>query len=354
MNKKIALLPGDGIGTEIVAEAVKVLDKVGQKFGHKFEYKTGLIGGSAYASYGNHFPAETVEICKNADAMLLGAVGGPVDKQDDPKWKNVERNSILGFRKQFNLSINLRPVVVNTHLTNLSPLKKSIIEKGVDFVIVRELVGGIYFGEHKRDGDNAVDVMEYSKEQIKIAVEYGFKAAVKRNNKLTLVDKANVLETSRLWREVAENLHSTYSEVQLEYMYIDNATMQVVKNPSDFDVVVTSNMFGDILSDTASVLPGSLGMMPSASLGNKYSLYEPIHGSAPDIAGLGIANPIATILSVAMMLRYSFDLEEEAQAIEKTVELTIAEGVLTGDIVGESGVQPVGTERMGDEIVRRI
>lgn len=366
MKKTIAILKGDGIGPEIVDEAIKVLDKVGEKFGHEFEYREALIGGAAYEEFGNHFPEDTKQICGESDAMLLGAVGGPVDQQENPKWKDAEKNAILGLRKAFDLSVNLRPVKVYPLLSDLSPLKKEIIDRGVDFVIVRETVGGIYFGEHKTEGSNAIDVMEYSEDQVRIPIKFAFESAMGRKKKVILVDKANVLDTSRLWRKVANEVAEDYPEIELEFMYVDNAAMQIIKNPSYFDVVVTGNMFGDILSDAASVLPGSLGMMPSATIGEKFAMYEPIHGSAPDITGKGIANPIATIQSAAMMLRHSFGMIEEAKAIDDAVEQAITDGVLTGDLVfkafkaGESGFkpgglnQPVGTVEMGDAVVERL
>lgn len=348
MNKKITLLPGDGIGPEIVAEAVKILELIANKYNHSFEFTEALVGGAAYDEFQTHLPEETLTACKSADAILLGAIGGPVAEQDQPKWKDAEKNALLGIRKEFGLSINLRPIQVLPELTNLSPLKQEIIERGIDIMIVRELIGGIYFGEHKTEGDIAHDVMTYTKEQIQTAVEFGFTAAMKRNKKMTLVDKANVLDTSRLWRRVTEEIAPNFPEVELEYMYVDNAAMQLIKNPSSFDVLVTSNMFGDILSDAGSVLPGSLGMMPSASLGKQYAMYEPIHGSAPDIAGRGIANPIATILSAAMMLKYSFDLQVESDAIEQAVRKAIESGARTGDIA--NGSESIGGVEMGEQI----
>jgi 3-isopropylmalate dehydrogenase len=352
MQKTIAILKGDGIGPEIVDEAQKVLDAIGQKYNHTFGYKDALVGGVAYEETSSHLPEATLEICREADAMFLGAVGGPVDEQDKPKWKDAEKISLLGLRKTFDLNVNLRPVSVYPFLSHLSPLKQEIIDKGVDFVIVRELIGGIYFGEHIDEGDRAYDVMQYTTEQIKIAAQFGFESSQKRSKKLTVVDKANVLESSRLWRRTVEGMKSEYSDVEVEYMYVDNAAMQIIKNPSAFDVVVTGNMFGDILSDAASVLPGSLGLMPSASIGSNYAMYEPIHGSAPDIAGQNKANPIATILSAAMMLRYSFEMEDEAQAIEQAVEKTLQAGIATADLVGaEKGVL---CSEVGDAIVENL
>lgn len=353
MKKTIAILPGDGVGPEIMTEALKILDKIASKFHHTFIYKKALLGGAAYDKYQTHFPEETISICRDADAILMGAVGGPVDAQDDLKWKDAEKNSILGIRKHFELNVNLRPVKLYSKLSNLSPLRKDIIKKGVDFIIIRELIGDIYFGEHKTDGDTAKDVMQYTKKQIEIPIKFAFEAAKLRKKKVILVDKANVLDCSRLWRKVAEEIKALYPEIELEYMFVDNAAMQIIRNPSYFDVLVTSNMFGDILSDAASVLPGSLGLMPSASIGEKYTLYEPIHGSAPKYTGQNVVNPIAMILSTAMMLRYSFNLEKEAESIEKAVEMVISQKIRTKDIA-EDNIKPVGTSEMGDAILNKI
>ena len=284
--------------------------------------------------------------------FYLAQLEGPVDEQDQPKWKDAERNAILGFRKAFSLNINLRPATVYPELSNLSPLKKEIIEQGVDILVVRELLNGIYFGEHSTEGNSAKDTMNYSTDQIKPIIEFACYAASERRKKVTIVDKANVLDCSRLWRKVAEEVVANHQEIELEFMYIDNAIMQVIKNPSQFDVVATSNLFGDIFSDATSVLPGSLGLMPSASLGGSVHMYEPIGGSAPDIAGKGIANPIAQILSAALMLRFTFDLEEEAQAIEHAVSSVLTQGHRTGDIGG--GTESVSTEQMGDLIASQI
>ena len=359
---KIALLPGDGIGPEVMQSATAVLSAVAQKYNHSFQYTEALIGGAAYDEYGEHCPQETLELCKQSDAVLFGSVGGPVDAQSEPKWHNCERNSLLTLRKELDLAVNLRPAVVHPFLAHLCPLKPEVIGDGVDMLIVRELIGGIYFGDHSSGIENresrigkkvARDVMEYSESQIKVPVEFAFTAAQQRRKKLTVVDKANVLECSRLWRSVAEEVAPEFSDVELEYLYIDNAVMQVIKNPSQFDVVVTGNMFGDIFSDAASVLPGSLGLMPSASLGDRVHLYEPAGGSAPDIAGRGICNPIAQILSAALMLRYSFGLEEEAQAIEKAVQAVLQSGLRTGDIA-QHDEAAVGTSDMTEAIVERL
>jgi len=353
ISKKIAVLPGDGIGEEVVAEALKVLGAVAQPFGHSFEYTHCLIGGAAYDDHGSHFPDATKAVCQGSDAIFFGSVGGPVEEQDQPKWKDAEKNALLGLRKTFNLAVNVRPAVVFPMLTHISPLRPDIIDKGIDVVIIRELVGGIYFGEHKTEGDRAWDIMEYTVDQIKRPMKFGFEAAMKRNKMLTVVDKANVLDCSRLWRRVANEMAPDYPEVTVNFMYIDNAVMQIIKDPSQFDVVCTANMFGDILSDAASVLPGSLGLMPSASLGDNISLYEPIGGSAPDIAGKGCANPIAQILSAAMMLRYSFDLEEEARIIEQATTSVLEAGLRTGDIK-QAGDDIVTTSQMGDAIKAEV
>eukprot|EP00429_Kryptoperidinium_foliaceum_P093092 CAMPEP_0176202078 /NCGR_PEP_ID=MMETSP0121_2-20121125/9892_1 /TAXON_ID=160619 /ORGANISM="Kryptoperidinium foliaceum, Strain CCMP 1326" /LENGTH=398 /DNA_ID=CAMNT_0017540967 /DNA_START=46 /DNA_END=1240 /DNA_ORIENTATION=+ len=339
VTKKIAVLSGDGIGPEVMVEALKVLDKVAALYGHTFNFTEANVGGAAWAAAEaagetpSHLPASTLEVCKSSDAILFGSIGGPVDQQHEPRWKDCEKNALLGLRKTFNLANNLRPSKVYPYLAHLCPLKPSIIEAGVDILVVRELVGGIYFGEHKREGDRAYDVMDYTVEGIKKPVIFGFEAARLRRKKVTVVDKANVLETSRLWREVSREVAKDYPDVELEFMYVDNAAMQIIQKPSAFDVLVTENMFGDILSDAASVLPGSLGLMPSASLGDTVHMYEPSGGSAPDIAGKGVANPIAQILSGAMMLRYSFQMETEAAAIEAAVETVLKSGKLTGDLM---------------------
>lgn len=353
MNTSIAVLPGDGIGPEVMQEALKVLNAIGLRFGHVFEYKHALIGGAAYDVHGVHFPEETLKLCEASDAILFGSVGGPVDQQDNPKWKDSEKNALLGLRKALNLAVNVRPARVYPMLTHLSPLKNEIIDAGIDLVVVRELIGGIYFGEHRTEGDRAFDVMEYTTDQIERVLTFAFELAQQRSKKLTVVDKANVLDCSRLWRKVAHAMAPQYSDVTMDFMYVDNAVMQIVKKPSVFDVIVTENMFGDILSDAASVLPGSLGLMPSASLGDRVHLYEPIGGSAPDIAGKGIANPIAQILSAALMLRYSFGLEEEAGVIEKAVQDVLESGDRTGDLV-QAGAPALSTQQMGGAIVARL
>lgn len=352
-NYRIAVLAGDGIGPEVVQEALKVLCVVGECFGHEFTFEEALIGGAAYEATGNHFPEATLKVCEGSDAILFGSVGGPVDQQDQPKWKDAEKNALLGLRKALKLAVNVRPAKVYPMLTPLSPLRAEIIEAGVDLVVVRELLGGLYFGEHATEGDTARDVMEYTVPQIERVVRFAFETARGRRKKVTIVDKANVLDCSRLWRKVAQSIAHEFSDVALEFLYVDNAAMQLIKKPSSFDVIVTENMFGDILSDLASVLPGSLGLMPSASLGERVHLYEPIGGSAPDIAGKGVANPIAQILSAALMLRYSFGLDKEAQAIEGAVQNVLEKGVRTKDISFPDHPS-VSTFEMGDAIVKAL
>ncbi|OQR99080.1 3-isopropylmalate dehydrogenase [Achlya hypogyna] len=350
---KIAVLPGDGIGPEVCAEAVRVLETIGGLFHHSFTFPTALCGGAAYEAHGSHLPQATIDLVKECDAVLFGSVGGPTDAQEVPKWKDAEKNCILGLRKNFNLAVNIRPAKIYSMLPDLSPLKPSLVEAGVDMVIVRELVSGIYFGEHSTENGVARDVMIYSEEEIRIPVMFAFETARNRSKRLTVVDKANVLDCSRLWRKVAKEVASSYPDVVLDFMYIDNAVMQLIKNPSQFDVIVTGNMFGDILSDAASVLPGSLGLMPSASLGDKIHLFEPIGGSAPDIAGKGVANPIAQILSGALLLRYSFQMEKEAALIEKAVNAVLEGGLRTGDLTQDRS-RAVGTKAMGDAIVQQM
>ncbi|NFG27762.1 3-isopropylmalate dehydrogenase [Clostridium botulinum] len=356
MKYNLAVIPGDGIGPDIVTEAVKVLNVVGEKFGHKFEYEYVMAGGCSIDKNGEALPKETLDICKASDAVLLGAVGGP--RWDDPDAKVRPEQALLGLRSGMNLYCNLRPAVLYEPLKNASPLKDEIVKKGIDIAIVRELTGGIYFGERGRDEidgiESAYDTERYSTTEINRIVKIGFETAMKRNKKLTCVDKANILETSRLWRKVIGEISKDYPEVNVNYLYIDNASMQLVRDPAQFDVIVTSNMFGDILSDEASMITGSIGMLPSASLGDgTLGMYEPIHGSAPDIAGKGIANPLATILSVAMMLRYSFNLESEANLIESSVLSVLKDGYRTGDIMSEGKVR-VGTSEMGDLVCKKI
>ena len=362
MEKKIALIPGDGIGPDIVHEGTRVLDAIAKKFGHKFTYETVLAGGAAIDKFGEPLPQASLDTCLKADSVLLGAVGGP-------KWDNVPGNlrpekALLGLRGGMKVYANLRPAVMFKQLSAACPLKDEIVGTGLDILIVRELTGGIYFGERGRNAENteAWDTERYTKPEIERILRLGFESAQKRQKKLCVVDKANILESSRLWREVAESIKDEYKDVELSFMYVDNAAMQLVRNPRQFDVIATSNMFGDILSDEASQITGSIGMLASASLGDGTGpgLYEPIHGSAPDIAGKDIANPLATILSCAMLLRYDFNLEEEARCIESAVEKVLDAGWRTGDIAGSSMEEVkangklVGTKNMGDLVIEAI
>lgn len=352
---KIVLLKGDGIGPEIVNQAVKVLDKTAEKFGFTVEYDEALLGGCAIDATGVPLPDETVEKCKKADSVLLGAVGGP--KWDTQPGNNRPEAGLLGIRGALGLFANLRPAVIFEPLKGASPIKDEIIGGALDIMIVRELTGGIYFGEKGRKEVNgnpaAYDTEMYSVPEIERIARVAFDLAMKRNKKLTSVDKANVLESSRLWRETVIRISKEYPEVELNHLYVDNCAMQLVINPGQFDVIVTSNIFGDILSDEASMISGSIGMLASASLSEgKSGLYEPIHGSAPDIAGLGVANPLATILSVAMMLRYSLDQPKAADAIENAVS-TVLKEYRTPDIYAE-GTKKVSTDEMGDLVCNAI
>lgn len=357
MKYKIALVKGDGIGPEIVDAAVKVLDRVGDKFGHSFTYTDVLAGGCAIDAVGEPLPKESVELCLSSDAVILGAVGGP-------KWDTLPghlrpEKALLGLRSAMGLYANIRPAVLHEALLSECPLKESIARDGIDMVIVRELTGGIYFGERGRGegsmGPDAYDTERYSVAEISRIGRIAFGTAMKRRKKLVSVDKANVLESSRLWREIMHSLAAEYPEVEYSDMLVDNAAMQLIRKPSQFDVIVTSNMFGDILSDEASMLTGSIGLLPSASLGSgKLGMYEPIHGSAPDITGKNIANPIATVLSCAMMLRYSFGLEEEALCIENAVSMVLKAGHRTADILGESNAAPLTTTQMTEKIIENI
>ncbi|QAA31141.1 3-isopropylmalate dehydrogenase [Clostridium manihotivorum] len=356
MTYKVAVIKGDGIGPEVVDEALKVLEVIGEKYNHKFEYKFLLAGGCAMDEKGTPLPEETLEECKKSDAVLLGAVGGP--KWDDPTAKQRPEQALLGLRGGLGLYCNLRPALLYAPLRAASPLKDEVIGDGIDFSVVRELTGGIYFGDRGRFEENneqyAYDTEKYSVTEIRRIVKTAFDIAVKRNKILTSVDKANILESSRLWRAVVEEVAKDYPEVKVNHMYVDNAAMQIVRNPRQFDVIVTSNMFGDILSDEASMITGSIGMLPSASIGeNNRGMYEPIHGSAPDIAGMGLANPLATILSAAMMLKFSFNLQEEAEAIEKAVLRVLEAGYRTGDIFSE-GMKKVGTKEMGSLVIGEL
>ncbi len=365
MEFKIAVLPGDGIGPEVIAEAVKVLDAVGRRFGHSFNLERGRVGGNAIDDFGTPLPDATVELCNESDAILFGAVGGP--KWDDPDASTRPEDGILAIRKSLGLFANLRPVKVYPALINSSPIKPSLLQ-GVDMIVLRELTGGLYFAQPKRrweeeGGRMGVDTLYYTEHEIERIIRVAFELAMGRSKRLTSVDKANVLETSRLWRQVAEEVHEEYPEVELEHILVDAAAMALIRNPAGYDVIVAENMFGDILTDEASVLSGSMGMQPSASLAglpgvtenaeSAVSLYEPIHGSAPDIAGQGIANPVGMILSAAMMLRHSFGLEDEAEAVERAVEGVLSEGYRTPDIAGDGG-DVIGTQRMGTVLAGRV
>ena len=356
MDLKITCIPGDGIGPEIVAEAKKVLNKVAEVYGHKMNYTDILMGGASIDACGVPLTDEAIATAKAADAVLMGSIGGDTTKSP---WYKLPPNlrpeaGLLKIRKALNLFANLRPAVLYKELSGACPLREDISKKGFDMLIMRELTGGLYFGERKTIEENgklkAIDTLTYSEDEIRRIAIKGFDIAMKRRKKVTSVDKANVLDSSRLWRKVVEEVAKNYPEVTLEHMLVDNCAMQLVKDPSQFDVILTENMFGDILSDEASMVTGSIGMLSSASLNDtKFGLYEPSHGSAPDIAGLGIANPIATILSASMMLRYSFDLDKEADAIDNAVQKVLQGGFRTGDIMSE-----VGCSKMGDLIAERI
>ncbi|MEN8906587.1 MAG: 3-isopropylmalate dehydrogenase [Clostridiales bacterium] len=357
MKYNITVLPGDGIGPDIIKEALGVLKAIEIKFKHEFTFKECLIGGCAIDECGIPLPTATIKTCKESDAVLLGAVGG-VKWESMPTGKRPE-DGLLGIRASLNLFANIRPAIIYDCLKDSSPLKESIIGDGVDLIVVRELTGGIYFGERKRrkltdSNEEAYDTEIYTTNEIERITRLAFEVARKRNKQVTSVDKANVLESSRLWRDTVINISKDYPDIELNHMYIDNAAMQLVKNPKQFDVILTSNLFGDILSDEASMITGSIGMLPSSSLGEgTLGLYEPIHGSAPDIAGMDKANPIATILSVAMMLRYSLKLEDSAKKIEDSVQLVLNEGYRTIDIASKDS-KIVGTKKMGSLIISKI
>lgn len=356
-NYNITVLKGDGIGPDIVAEAMNVLEAVGKKYNHKFNFNEKLVGGAALDACGVPLPDDTLEACKNCDSILLGAVGGP--KWDSlPSNMRPEAGALLRLRKELGLYANLRPAIIHKALSSASPIKPEIIGDSLDILVVRELTGGIYFGErgHREGkyGEEAYDVEAYSEFEVKRIAKTAFEAAMKRNKRVTSIDKSNVLESSKLWRKAVIEVAKDYSEVELDHMYVDNAAMQLVRNPKHFDVIVTSNIFGDIISDEASQITGSIGMLPSASLSDgAFGMYEPIHGSAPDIAGMDIANPIATILSAGMMLRYSFGLNAEADAIEAAVTEVLDAGYRTPDIYSE-GTTKVGTKEMGRIISEKI
>lgn len=360
MDMKIGVIKGDGIGPEIVDEAMKVLGKIAEVYGHSFSYTQLLMGGASIDANGIPLTEETLQVAKESDAVLMGSIGG--DAKTSP-WYTLEPSKrpeagLLQLRKGLNLFANLRPAVLYPELRGACPLKEEISEKGFDMMIMRELTGGLYFGKRSTEEVDGMlvarDELTYSEAEIRRIAKRGFDIAMKRRKKVTSVDKANVLDSSRLWRKVVEEVAADYPEVTLEHMLVDNCAMQLVKDPAQFDVILTENMFGDILSDEASMVTGSIGMLASASLNEtKFGLYEPSGGSAPDIAGKGIANPIATILSAAMMLRYSFDLDEEAAAIESAVSNVLKEGYRTIDIMSE-GMTQIGTKEMGDKICSHI
>ena len=353
-TKKLAVLAGDGIGPEVMKEAIKILDRIALLEKFKIDYEEALVGGAAIDRYGEALPQVTIDVCKRADAILFGSVGGP-KWESLPAEKQPERAALLPLRKMFNLYANLRPAIVFRELKDASPLKPEIIGDGFDIVIVRELTGGIYFGQPKgREGDKAYDTLVYTKAEIERIAKVAFEAARKRNKKVTSIDKANVLTTMVLWRETVIEVSKGYPDVALSHMYVDNAAMQLVRNPRQFDVVLADNMFGDILSDEASMITGSLGMLPSASLAEgTFGLYEPSGGSAPDIAGEGIANPIAQILSAAMMLKYTFGMEAAYLRIHRAIEKVLQEGYRTIDIMSEGKIQ-IGTSEMGDRIADNL
>ncbi len=356
MEYKLAVIPGDGIGPDVVEQTLLVLDKVGEKFGHTFHYHKVLAGGCAIDATGGCLPQETIDVCKASDAVLLGAVGGW--KWDTLPGDQRPERALLGLRKALGLFANLRPALLFEQLADASPLKPEILAGGLDIVVVRELTGGIYFGEKGfKDtdlGPAAYDVEQYAEEEVRRIAKVAFDMAMKRNKHVTSVDKANVLESSRLWRRVVAEVAQDYPEVTLDNLYVDNAAMQLVRNPRQFDVIVTSNIFGDILSDEASQITGSIGMLPSASLAKgNFGMYEPVHGSAPDIAGQDKANPMATILSAAMMLRYTFGLLQEADAVENAVKAVLDQGYRTPDLFAGEGTL-IGTAEMGRRIAEAI
>ena len=356
MNKTIAVIRGDGIGPEIVGEAIGVLDAVAAKFGHTFTYQEAPMGGNAIDAFGVPLPDSSLETCLRSDSVLLGAVGGP--KWDAQPSSNRPERGLLKLRGAMKLYSNVRPARMFSDLSAACPLRADIAAKGIDFVVVRELIGGVYFGEHSTvevDGEQkATDIMSYSEHEIRRVAHVAFQMAQKRRKRVTSVDKANVLDTSRLWRKTVSEVAREYPDVELLHMYVDNASMQIIRDPSQFDVIVTENLFGDILSDEASQITGSIGMIPSSSMGEgTRGLYEPIHGSAPDIAGQDKANPIGTILAAAMMLRYSFDMAAEADAVEAAVDAVLKDGYRCGDIL-QSGGTLVGCREMGRLIRERI
>ncbi len=351
MNLKIAVLPGDGIGPEIVEEAKKVILSIAKKFNHEVQFTFGLVGATAIDQTGNPFPDETFELCKSSDAVLFGAIGDP-KYDNDPKAKVRPEQGLLAMRKKLGLYANVRPVTTFKSLIGKSPIRQDLVQD-VDIVVIRELTGGIYFGEKGRseDGNTAFDTNLYTRKEIDRIVRLACDYAMKRKKKLTVVDKANVLETSRLWRETSQEIVKEFPELQTEYMFVDNAAMQLIQWPANFDVLVTENMFGDILTDEASVITGSLGLLPSASIGSSTSVFEPIHGSYPQATGKNIANPLGTILSAAMMLEYAFNLNDEARDIENAVEKSMEENYVTEDLTGSN---PKTTSEVGDWIAAYI
>lgn len=354
MEFKIGVLPGDGIGPEITAQAVKAVDAVCRKFGHKVKYTYAEVGAAAIDKYGDPYPEQTHKVCMDSDAVLFGAIGDP-RFDNDPSAKVRPEQGLLAMRKALGLYANIRPVSPFASLLYRSPLRKEIVE-GADFVFLRELTGGMYFGRpqgRSEDGKTAYDTCVYSREEIERICRLAFDYAMARRKKLTVVDKANVLATSRLWRQTVQEIAPDYPQVEVEYMFVDNAAMKIIQQPAHFDVIVTENMFGDILTDEASVITGSLGLLPSASVGIHTSLFEPIHGSYPQAAGKDIANPVATILSAAMMFEYAFSLPKEGAAIRAAVARSISDGIVTEDIA-ETGVRPSGTQAVGDYIAGLI
>ncbi len=366
MNYKIAVLPGDGIGPEVTDQAIRVLQSIATRFGHSFELETALVGGIAIDQTGSALPTQTLEIAKKSDSILFGAVGGP--KWDDPAAKTRPEAGLLALRKSLQLFANLRPVTAHPDLIGASPIRQNLIS-GVDLIVVRELTGGLYFANPKKRwsttrGRRAVDSLKYTEQEIRRVLQVGYELARSRRKKLTSVDKANVLESSRLWREIAEEVALENPDIQTEHILVDACAMHLIQRPKDFDVIVTENMFGDILTDEASVLAGSMGMLPSASLGTRklrkkgaqlFGLYEPIHGSAPDIAGKNLANPLAAISSLSMMFKLSLGLDEEAEAIDKAIDTTLSKGYRTVDIFSHgNGNIRVNTSEMTDQIIERI
>jgi 3-isopropylmalate dehydrogenase len=347
MKKIIAVLPGDGIGPEITEQSIKILETIADKFNHTFSFNHGLIGAIAIDAKNDPYPLATRKMCQSSDAILFGAIGDP-KYDNDPSAKIRPEQGLLQMRKELGLYANVRPIFTFKKLLSSSPLKKKVIT-GTDFIVIRELIGGIYFGKRGRNKErtSAFDTSEYNKDEIKRVATYAFQLAQKRKKKLTVVDKANVLETSRLWRETVHEMEKEYIDIAVNYMFVDNAAMQIIKHPSEFDVILTENMFGDILTDEASVITGSLGMLPSASIGEKTAVYEPIHGSYPKAAGQNIANPIGSILSAAMMLEYSFGLKKESNAIYNAVEKVINAGFGTKDLQQQT---VVGTKELGEKI----